>query len=239
MNKLASFRKNPFLSINIARSRFGKFVFIHIQRTKSANNPAFAPIIQATELLYNSIFINLENTDKYKNLKLGSTHDVNKKIKEFKALTIKMESLVDVKFEKGSDSYLEFYPNGRTEYHRANKKNILVLFERILKVTTTYETELGSDWKNTFSQLYNDFFPLFEQQNKLKGAVSTTTSEFKELKKALCNQLYKNLLVILAEYYDNPVKAKFFFDESVVNWKKHKKKKKKVVKAIETTENKE
>ena len=39
-----------------------------------------------------------------------------------------MESLVVVKFEKKSPTYQEFYPHGRTEYHRANKKNIFNTF---------------------------------------------------------------------------------------------------------------
>jgi hypothetical protein len=238
MNKLATFRKNPFLSINISKSRFGKFVFIHIERTKAANNPAFDSIILSTETLYNSIFNNLENVDKYHNLKRGLTIEVNKKMKEFKAQAIKMESLVEATFEKGSDSYLEFYPHGRTEYHRANKNNILMLFERVIKATTAFEAELGSDWKNKFTLLYNDFFPLFEQQNQFKGKVAKATSEFKDLKKTLCNQLYKNLLVILSEYYEYPNKAKSFFDESVVNWRKHHKKKKKAAKTPAATENK-
>lgn len=233
MNKLASFRKNPFLTINIAREKFEKFVREHIARTKSAHNPAFDSIILATETLSNSVFDNLQNNDEFKNQKRGLTWQVNKKIREFKALVLKMGSLVEVTFEKKSPTYEVFYPHGRTEYHRANKTNILVLFERIIEATTAYEAELGSDWKTAFSQMYADFVPLFQQQNQKKGEVAKTSSDFGELKKAMCNQLYKNLLVILAEYYENPKRAKTFFNEKTVNWKKPKKKKKKAKKVQE------
>ena len=86
--------------------------------------------------------------------------------------------------------------------------------------------------------MYNDFLPLFDQQLKSKGAVANISLRIQNAEKALCHQLYKNLLVILAEYYENPEKAKAFFDEKIVNWKKHKKKKKKAAKTPAATENK-
>jgi len=45
-------------------------------------------------------------------------------------------------------------------------------------------------------------------------------------------------LIILAEYYQNPKRAKGFFDEKIVNWRKHHKKKKKGTKTPVEMENK-
>lgn len=192
---------------------------------KSRNNPVFAPLIVSTQALYDTIFGNLENHDNDVNSRRSLTIQVNHKIKAFKTKVLQMESLVCVKFEKHSATWELFYPHGRTEYHRANKKNIMLLFERIIKLTTDFESDLGSNWKNEFVAMYDEFLPIFEQQSEKKGAVKISSSDFKILKLALCKQLYKNLLILLAEYPEIPRKALLCFDETIVNWKKHKKKK--------------
>jgi hypothetical protein len=225
MNKLSHFAKNPFLTIEIGKYRFGKFVSNHIARTKSLNNPAFAPLILSTQAQYDAIFGNLENYDRDSNSRQSYTKQVNQKMKEFSGKVLEMESLVCVKFKKKSPTYEEFYPHGRTEYYRTNKKNILMIFERIIKLTTTYESDLGSEWKTEFVQMYDEFLPIFEQQGQKKGSVKMSASDFKTLKLAMCKQLYKNLLTMLAEYHEMPKKALNCFDETIVNWKKHKKKK--------------
>jgi hypothetical protein len=221
MNRLASFAKNPFLTIDISKNRFGKFVSDHIDRMKSHNNPVFASLILSTEALYASIFGNLENYDNNYNNQISLTRQVDQKIQEFVNNVLDMESLVCVKFKKKSATYQEFFPHGRTEYYRAKKKNILVLFERIIGLTTTYESALGSDWKIIFGQMYNEFKPVFSLQSEMMGSVSHASSDFKILKNSLSLQLYKNLLTLLAEYNENPKRALSCFDETIVNWRKH------------------
>lgn len=168
MVKLRTYGKNPFLTIKIGRYRFGKFVSDHLNRMKSLNNPVFAPLIVSTQTLYDSIFGNLENYDRDSNSRQSFTIQVSHKIKEFKTKVLQMESLVCVKFEKHSATWGLFYPHGRTEYHRANKKNIMLLFERIIKLTTDFESDLGSDWKNEFVAMFDEFMPIFEQQTEKK-----------------------------------------------------------------------
>jgi hypothetical protein len=231
-NKLLWFTKNPFLTLRVSKYRLDKFVADHLSRTKGRNNPAYAQIILSTQALYDSIFGSIAARDRNYNEQQGFTIMVNQKIKEFKTKVLEMESLVCVKFKKKSPTWEEFYPHGRTEYYRVNKSNILLLFERIIHLTTTYESELGSDLKTEFTQMYEDFEPVFARHLQLKGAVAGFASSYEVLKMSLCTQLYKNLLTILVENPEEPEKVFACFDGTIVGWAKVPKKRKK----IKTTE---
>jgi len=224
MNKLIHFTKNPFLTIDIAKERLCGFISDHCARMRSGHNPVFVPLIAVTTGLNDQIFAKLVFIDENKNLSRSLTRQVNNKMKEFKTKVLQMESFVIVKFEKNSTEYNEFYPKGRTQYYRVNKTNVLSMFNHIITATTKYESDLGSEWKDWFTQAFDVFEPLYGQQTGIKGAVKQAVTEFKILKKEVCLQMYKNLLVILAEYHKNPKRAMSFFDEKIVNWKKHKKK---------------
>lgn len=224
MNKLNIYYKNPFLSIITARPRFGMFVYDHLNRMKSAKNPSFDQTILSTETLYDVMFTTIENRSINFNDRVSYTRQVNKMIRDFGGRVLKMESHVSVEFTKGSKVYYEFYPHGRTEYHRVNKSNVMMIFDRIIGLTTKYEAELGSAWKDEFIAMYALFMPVFKGQLQTKGKVAGSKSDFDQLRFTMCNQLYKNLLVILAEYYESPEKSSDFFNETIVNWKKHPKK---------------
>jgi hypothetical protein len=221
MKDLIVFTENPFLTIDKAKYSIEKFVGDHVNKMKSADNPAFAQIILSTTEIHTSITNLLDKRDKDFVFTKSFTTEVNKKIEEFKTLVLEMESLVCVKFKKKSGTYQEFYPHNRTEYHRANKGNILILFDRIIKLTTQYESKLGSEWKTQFTQMYAVFAPMFEKQKKYKGALAQAKPNFEELRLKTCNQLYKNLLIILAEHFEHPEEALPYFDESIINWKCH------------------
>jgi hypothetical protein len=221
MNKLSTFVRNPFSTIEVSRDDFQKFVYDHIQRSKVPNSVAFAPFIAETETQWTGLFGNLHDYDLIFNEQQSFTKQVNLKMNEFLTKAIGMDPHILIKFGKKSGTYQEFYPFGHAEYHNATQANILILMERMISVSHKYATELGATWETEYTTLHTEFLTLFAAQKAKKGGVKIFPSDYEAKEAILCNQLYKNMCIILGEYYRTPEKMLDFFDETIVNYVSH------------------
>ena len=221
MNKLASFTRNPFVTITTSRDSIQQFAYDHIQRIKAANNPNYADIISDTEAAWDKLFGNLQSYDTHRNLRQSLTIQVNQLIKQFIGKAIELEPLVVVKFKKDSGTYQEFYPHHRQEFYKLNQDNVLVLMERMVAVCHKYNTELGPTWESDFKTIRDQFKDTFATQKETKGNVTETIPDFEVKITKLYDQLYKNLLVILAENNTQPEVMLSFYDQSIVNYVSH------------------
>jgi hypothetical protein len=221
MNKISSFTKNPFFSINTSRDSIQQFAYDHIQRMKAANNPNYASLIADTEACWDLLFGNLQTYDTQRNLRLSLTIQVNRIMKQFAEKALELEPLVVFKFKKDSGTYQEFYPHHRSEFHEITQENVLVLMERMVAVCHKYATDLGATWETDFIALRDDFKTVFASQKETKGSVTGTIPEFDLKLKNLYLQLFSNLTAILHENYTQPEVLLGFFDQSIVNYVSH------------------
>jgi hypothetical protein len=190
-------------------------------RMTAANNPAYAPRILATQTAWQNLFGNLETYDADRNQQQSFTIQLNAKQKEFIDKALNTEPLVVVKFGKASGTYQEFYPHGRTEYHSATQENIFHLMNRMIDGAHAHATELGPTLEAEFTTLRSEYQVIWDLQKEKKGDVSEAIPDFELKVVDLYDELYKNMLVILAENYKNPTAMLAFFDQTLVNYNTH------------------
>lgn len=221
MNKLTAYIVNPFLTIKVARPRVQKFAFDHIQRVTSAANPHFAQIITDTTAIWQILFGNIETYDQDINDQVSLTNQLNKKMKEFTDNVVDLEPFVLTHYKKTDPVYHEFFPHGLTEYHNINQSTALVLMDRIIDKTHAYSTDVGATWEPLFTQIHDSYEALFAGQKEKMGEVDGVVSNYEEKVIDLYVQLYKNAMLIIAEYPKHPERLLDFFNETLVNFESH------------------
>jgi hypothetical protein len=221
MNQLVTFTINPFYTIVTSKDSIQKFGYDHYIRLKNVANPLWAGLVTATKDAWQKVFGNLQTYDADKNQQQSFTVQLNQKMTEFLDKAIALEDLVVYKFKKTSGTYQEFYPYGREEYHRATQENIFILMKRMIDGAHKYPTELGAGLEAEFTTLRDDFQVIFDLQKAKKEDVKEGQTDFDPNVNVLYDQLYKNMLVILADNHTQPKKMLDFFDETIVNYVEH------------------
>ncbi len=221
MKKLSPFATNPFPSIKVSRLRIQKFLYNHIQRMIAIANPHFAAIIASTLALWTAIFGDLADYDQNLLKQVGLTKKADKAMADFIAKVVGIESLVAYKLVKNSSDYIQIFPHGTTEYHKATKANILVLMERVIVASHIFATQLGLTLEAEFIAIRDEYTSQTDDQIQEMELVDDLSPEFAAQKTAIFNQLYVNMITILLEYITMPRKMLTFFDETIVNFRKH------------------
>ena len=121
-----------------------------------------------------------------------------------------------------SGKYEEFYPHGKNEINHLTQANVITVMNRFEQKCTTYESELGSQLKVEFKEIRVAYETAYTQQKGLMSDVKLSIPDFEQKKEELFDQMYCDLLSIAAYYYKTPEKALAFFDESILEVRKHK-----------------
>jgi hypothetical protein len=221
MNKLEPHSENPFKSITTSKDSVQKFSYDNYKRMEAAGNPAYAARMVATKDAWQRLFGNLETYDADRNLQQSFTIQLNSKMMDFIDKALELEPLIVYKFKKTSGTYQEFFPHGRTEYLKATQENIFHLMKRMIDGTHRYATELGAGLEAEFTLLRDDFQDIWDLQKEKKGDVAEAIPDFETKVQVMYDELYKNMLVILAENYQNPRAMLSFFDQTLVNYNTH------------------
>ena len=223
MRKLITLASNLFFTIDASRSMVQSFVFDHIKRLEEHNNPKFAAILAAITALWEATFGSIESYKEGLNEQVLFTKQVKAKLNEFtNKVVIDLEAAVIFKFKKDSTQYLnEFFPHGKSEYHKVNQPNSLILMDRIVDKTTKYSSDIGDDWKTEFTAIHDDYDTLLATQKGKKVVVDDSSSDYEEGLMPLYEQLYQNACTICAEYYKKPDRLLDFFDETLINYVSH------------------
>ncbi len=221
MKKLEPYSENPFYTINTSKDSIQKVAYDNYMRMKAADNPVYAPRLLATKEVWEKIFGNLETYDADLVMRQDYTVQLNAKMKEFVDKSLDLEPLVEYKFKKASGTYQLFYPYGRSEYSKATQENIFFLMQRMINGTHTYAADLGAGLEAEFTQIRDDYQAIYDLQKEKKGDVSEAIPDFETKVKLLYDELYLNMLVILAENYKNPTTMLYYFDQTIVNYVTH------------------
>jgi hypothetical protein len=221
MKSIDPYSENPFYSIEVSHERVQKYVFVHIQYMKAANNPLLAAIIAATEDRWQELFGSLQTYDADLNLQRGLTKDVNITVSQFSYKALKLEPHIESIFDKGTDKYLEFFPHGREEIHDLTLANSLLVMNRIVTSCGKYSADIGPTWETELKDIRDNFQTLFASQQEKKGDVHGATSAYKEITNRLYIQLFRNLGTLMAGYAETPDKVATFYDQSIVTYVSH------------------
>jgi len=221
MNQLDTFTVNPFYTITTAKDSIQEFSYDVYCKLKADGRLAFAAITADTKTAWEAVFGNLEDYDADLNQRQNFTKQVTAKMKEFIDKVIDLSDLVSFKFKKDSGAYQLFFPHGHDEYHHATHENVKFLMKRWIDGTHTYATELGIGLEAEFTTILNDFNTIYGTQKEKKGDVTEAIPDYEIKVHALYDQLFKDMLVVLTEFYRNPTQMLAYFDETIVNYVLH------------------
>ena len=221
MIQLDPYAENPFTTIDTSKNSAQEFAYANYKSMEAANNPVYAPRMVATKAVWEAVFGNLEDYDADRNSKKAFTNQLKAKRKEFIDKAVELEDLVAFKFKRTSDTYELFYPLGRNEYHYATQDTIFHLMKRMIDGTHAYPTELGAGTEAEFTTLRDDYQVIWDRQRVAKSLVAQDIPDYAFKVNDLFDELYLNMLVILAENYKNPKAMLAFFDVTIVNYVTH------------------
>ena len=221
MRSLKNFVQKPFNNIRVGKERIRKFGLFHIIALEKAAISDFAAILAKIKLIYTAMFGAIKSRDQMENERQAATIQLNQKSEEFKAKAIEIEPLIAYTFKK-TGKYEEFFPHGTTEIHKMTQDNALTLMNRFEQKCTTYETQLGSQLKVDFKVIRVAYETAYNQQKGLMSDVKLSIPDFEQKKEEFFDQMYCDLLCIAAYYYKTPEKALAFFDETILEVRKHK-----------------
>ena len=221
MKQFRGYAQKPFSHIKVGKQKIRKFGETHIATLEKEANPAFDGILAETKTVYSDMFGNIVSRDEMESNRQSATIQLNLKAGEFQDKAIEIEPLIAFKLKK-SGLYQEFYPHGTSELHALSQANAATVMLRFEKAATKHATALGHDYGPEFNAIRLAYQAAVDLQKGLKGSVKINIPDFAEKQAAFFDQIYKNILVISTFYYKTPERMLAYFDESILEVRKHK-----------------
>lgn len=147
----------------------------------------------------------------------GETLNVNLLLKDFKSVGIsQVEGTIRGKYGKNSQKYKEFFPNGIIGYTQISKSSLDIMLEHLINTFEKYASDFDASYITIVREWYNQYKNArIEQMNKKSEVISLKNTQL-DVRTALENQMFKNLLQISMDHFDNLDKASSFFNFSLL-----------------------
>jgi len=122
------------------------------------------------------------------------------------------EGLIKAKFGKPSAAYLEFYPQGLTEYNAAKVEGLTNLLVRFVAAASKHEAELGRPFVAEITQLQTNYTNARDEQGTGIAVNKSIQSQIRDTRKVLTEQLTKVILLIAANTLENADQFNSYFN---------------------------
>jgi len=147
----------------------------------------------------------------------GEVLNVNNMIEEFKVTGLSMmEGLIRSKFGKNSQKYKEFFPAGTSAYRKAAKDQLDNMMEHLVNTLAKYASDFETSYIDNINTWYTGYKNARMAEKSKKNKVSTLKIVKTDVRTPLEKQMYKNLLLILADHIDNPEIVSDLFNFNVL-----------------------
>lgn len=220
MINLTTLFKNHFGAKSISDDKLKVFSEDHLQRLTANNDGGvFTTLITETTTVHNQYFGQISSEATNRALQKSQTKVVDDIMASFKDEVSRREGLIKSLFGKNSSTYIEFFPNGVSEYRSAKKANIETLIVRMATVAAKYATQVGEEFVRVFTDFQTSYTDARSNQMNQKGAVSAIKNNAKSTRAALELQLIKNLHFIAYTFPGDENKCSSFFDQSIIQLK--------------------
>jgi len=169
------FFDNIFESTTITDVRLTNFGGDSLNRLTAQNTGgAYASLISLLTPPYNAMQELISSVDVALGLQKGKTLTLNEFITYFKKTMSEQQGVIaNVTGGFASPAFLEFYPNGVSEYSSASKTNLPVLIGRINAAATAHADELGPSLTATLQGFTAGWEEIRNQQAQQKGSVES------------------------------------------------------------------
>ncbi len=209
--------ENHFDSKTLSDNKLRKFSLDHLERLRSNNKEnKYDAMINETDTVYTSYFGAITSEDTNLSQQQALTLSKNQALNNFVEGVRQKEGFVRGTWGKNSPEYQEFFPRGTGEYSRATLANVETLMSRMVTAATKYKDTLGQPFLDYFTQLQSDFVQIRGAQLQKLGTVSDSKQITRENRRALTEQLSKNLLTLAIDFIGEPQRLNDFFDQSIL-----------------------
>jgi len=217
MKKILFFLGNIFRSGKPASDlHFKTYGTDHRVRINHYNTAGeFDDMLAATDDALEACFGEMDVEDQTKAIKKGKTGTVDKFFVDFKADMTLNEKIIGGQFLPDSETYIEFFPKGLTEY------TIEMLLNRLKAAVTAHSTSFPPAFVTKlqgYITTYNNIRSTqLDKKEDVRGFILTTD----ELRAKLEKQITINIHTLAIKYIDEPEKAAAFFNQSLLNPSHH------------------
>ena len=209
--------ENHFDSKTLSDDKLRKFSMDHLERLRSNNKDnKYDAMISETDTAYSNYFGAIKSEDINFSEQQALTFSKDQALRTFVGGVRQKEGIVRGTWGKNSPEYQEFFPRGLVEFSRATLANVETLMSRMVMAATKYKDTLGQPFLDYFTQLQTDFVQVRGAQLQKLGSVSDSKQVTRENRRALTEQLSKNLLTLAIDFIGEPQRLNDFFDQSIL-----------------------
>jgi hypothetical protein len=187
----------------------------HLASLEVANRDGtLTTVLNDTKALYHAFSRRLAEKSTSSYSKKGYTENVDNVAELVKSFIAEQEPHIQYKFRKEPGKYLAFYPNGITQYRRAGKDELLILFKRLIDTCAPYADRLGHEVLSEAHHLQERFEQARNGQVQKKQTVKDLSGSAAASQQALAIRLYSTLGFLISMYAGQPEMIDKFFDFS-------------------------
>ena len=207
-----------FLSPKITNSILQNFTEDHIQRLLN-HNPGgiFTTILTNVTAAYNSFFGDASSKARNIAVQKGKTEAMVASRKALEKLISDNENLAKYTYRNDNETYLEFYPNGLTEYNRADIPTLITIGNRYKSALATHAADFPTGFDTDYDTVYQTYVDNRAAQSGAKSNVSAERSDLAITKPQLAEQLTTNVLTIAQKYVGDESKSALYFNQGIIN----------------------
>lgn len=207
-----------FTSPQISRERLRQFAESHIQRLM-VNNPGgiYGAILAAITNAYSNFAGNLVDAATLEASAKALTLAMNDAQKAVHDKIRELEPLIDYTYRANRPVYLEFYPQGLTEYDAATQAVFQTIAQRFQAAMNAYVADFPPSETAAFNGLMTTYLTAINNELAGQGSVAGERTEIADTRLALCRQLTVNLLTIALNNVGNEAQAAVYFDQSILD----------------------
>jgi hypothetical protein len=217
MLNLRKFFEILFNNPKISDDALRVFAEDHLQRLVANNDGGgYTTMIAATEQAVTDYFGSISSEDTATAIRGSLTKARDAVIASFQKAVRRREGRIRDTFGEDSPQYLEFFPQGLTEYAHATLGTTATLIDRLVNATTKYSAQLGQPMVDEFTALKTNYASAQREQAKKKGEVTSQKTTTSTNRDEVELQLMDNLLTLAKEFKGNPDRGMDFFDQSII-----------------------
>jgi len=213
-----AFFSDLFDKHNIIDSRLQLFIrFVIAALTANNTSGAFTALIASLTAAYTTYFGNYATKNVSIATRKGSTSSLNTISKLFADTVRSKYNAIAAVYPLGSAVYIEFFPNGLSEFGRLTRENILEISHRMSVKATEYMSTLGgAPFAAIFTTLETNITASIGTQNTNKSGVKTVTSAVINNRQPVEDQLMKVMFAVGLQFWPNQATCRSYFDFSLL-----------------------
>ncbi|MGB4775695.1 MAG: hypothetical protein WBP45_11010 [Daejeonella sp.] len=216
--KFERLTRDLFNSSHYSRNELNLFTSDFIGRYKKTKNPVpLTPQMSMLETAYQKFKDGLGELSSKSAFQKGGTISKQDAYDDALDFIRTHEGTVKSIFKKGSAAYVEFYPQGLTQFNQATVEGMKVLLTGYAATADKYKAKLGAAFITELTDLQTAYTNARDEQVEKKTDKSTTQSRLRESRKELTLLLTQCVLGIAMNTLENAEAFNSYFNFSLLN----------------------